>query len=74
MIYIFFNFGRAFCGSFPTLFPKVPASCCKKKIEPIFAALRFYIYDLKNQILKILFQTRDFHIFVLRGVIFNRYV
>ena len=29
-IYIFFNFGRGFCGSFPMLFPKAPASCCKK--------------------------------------------
>ena len=26
----FFNFGRGFCGSFPMLFPKAPASCCKK--------------------------------------------
>ena len=30
IIYIFFNFGRGFCGSFPMLFPKVPASCSKK--------------------------------------------
>ena len=30
IIYIFFNFGRGFCGSFPMLFPKTPASCCKK--------------------------------------------
>ena len=28
IIYIFFNFGRGFCGSFPMLFPKTPASCC----------------------------------------------
>ena len=30
IIYIFFNFGRGFCGSFFILFPKAPASCCKK--------------------------------------------
>ena len=30
IIYIFFSFGRGFCGSFPMLFPKAPASCCKK--------------------------------------------
>ena len=30
IIYIFFNFQRAFCGSFPMLFPKAPTSCCKK--------------------------------------------
>ena len=30
IIHILFNFGRGFCGSFPMLFPKAPASCCKK--------------------------------------------
>ena len=30
IVYIFFNFGRGFCGSFPILFPKAAASCCKK--------------------------------------------
>ena len=29
IIYIFFNFGCGFCGSFLMLFPKAPASCCK---------------------------------------------
>ena len=29
IVYIFFNFRRDFCGSFPLLFPKAPASCCK---------------------------------------------
>ena len=38
IIYIFFNFGRGFYGSFPMLFPKAPASC-RKKVELIFAAL-----------------------------------
>ena len=30
IIYIFFNFGLGFYCSFPMLFPKAPASCCKK--------------------------------------------
>ena len=30
IIYIFSSFGGGFCGSFPMLFPKAPASCCKK--------------------------------------------
>ena len=51
IIYIFFNFGRGFCGSFPMLFPKAPASCCKKKFELIFAALYFSIYVLKKFVL-----------------------
>ena len=40
------------------------------KIEIIFAALYFYLYELKNvlQIFKILFQTEDVNIFGLRGV------
>ena len=29
IVYIFFNFGRGFCGFFPMLFPKAPASCRK---------------------------------------------
>ena len=33
IIHIFFNFGRGFWGSFPMLFPKAPASCCKKKLN-----------------------------------------
>ena len=70
---IFFNFGRGFCGSFPMLFPKVPAFCCKKIFELIFATLYFYINELQNCVLN-LFQTRDINIFVLRGVIFSRYV
>ena len=30
IIYIFFNFGGSFCGFFPMLFSKAPASWCKK--------------------------------------------
>ena len=48
IIYIFFNFGRDFYGSFPMLFPKAPASCCKKILKLIFAALYFCIYELKK--------------------------
>ena len=32
-IYIFFNFGLGFCGSFPMLFRKAPASCFKKNLQ-----------------------------------------
>ena len=39
--------GGDFCGSFPMLFPKAPACCCKK-LELFFAVLYFYIYELKN--------------------------
>ena len=42
----------------------------------MFAALYFYIYELKSvsQIFKILFQTGDIKTFVLLGVFFSRYV
>ena len=30
IIYMFFNFECGFCGYFPMLFPKSPASCCKR--------------------------------------------
>ena len=44
IIYIFFNFGRDFYGSFPMLFPKVPSFCRKNNFELIFAAFYFYNY------------------------------
>ena len=47
IISIFFNFWCRFCGSSPMLFPKALASCCKK-FELIFAALYFYIYEIKK--------------------------
>ena len=58
------------------LFPKAPTSCCKKKNGLIFAALHFYIYELKKYVsdFKIFFQTGDINIFVLRGVFVSRYV
>ena len=74
IIYIFFNFGRGFCGLFPILFPKVPASCCKKKLSQFLLHCAAIFMTLKNQIFKILFQTGDIHIFVLRGLFLNRYV
>ena len=55
------------------LFPKAPASCRKKILKLIFAGLYFYIYELKKCVFKILFQTGDINIFVLRGVFFSRY-
>ena len=39
---------KVLCGSFPMLFPKAPASCCKKNFEPVFAALYFYKYEFKK--------------------------
>ena len=47
-----------------------------RNFELIFAALYFYVYELKSvsQIFKILFQTGDINIFVLHGVFFSRYV
>ena len=50
--------------------------CGKKKFEIISAALYFYLFELKSvsRISKILFQTGDIKIFVLRGVFFIRYV
>ena len=41
----FFNFG---CGSFTMLFPEASASSDKKKVEIIFAALYFYLYELRK--------------------------
>ena len=44
--YIFFNFGRDFCGSLPVLLPKAPAFCCivllyiwAQKVSQIFKNL-----------------------------------
>ena len=41
----------------------------------MFAVLLFYIYEISvSEIFKILFQTGDINIFVLRGVFFSGYV
>ena len=76
IIYIFFNFGRGFCVSFPMLFPKAPASCCKKMLKQflLHCTAIFMSSKIMSQIFKILFQTGDINIFVLRGVFFSRYV
>ena len=72
-MYIFLQFWAWFLRSFFMLFPEATASCDKKKVKIIFAALYFYLYDLKkySQILKILFQTGNFDIFVLCGIFFS---
>ena len=76
IIYILFNFGRDFCGSFPMLFPKAPASCCKKILNKFLLHCTSVFMSSKSvsQIFKFLFQTGDINIFVLRGVFFCRYV
>ena len=76
IIYIFFNFGRGFCGSVPMLFPKAPASCCKEILNLFLLYCTSIFMNSKSvsQIFKILFQTRDINIFVFRGIFFSRYV
>ena len=75
IIYIFFNFGRSFYGSFPMLFPKVPDSCCKKILNLLLLHCTSIFMSSKSvsQIFKNLFQTGDINIFVLPGIFF-RYV
>ena len=67
-IHIFSILGVAFAVPFLCYF--------QKKIELISAALYFYLCELKMyvSIFKILFQTGDINILVLRGVFFSRYV
>ena len=76
LIYIFYNFGRYFFGSFPMLFSKAPASWCKKILNSFLLYCTSIFMSAKNmsQIFKILLQTGDINIFVLRGVFFSRYV
>ena len=53
----------------------VPFLCYFQKLQ-LFAALYYYIYELKKclRFLKTLFQTGDINIFVLCGAFFGRYV
>ena len=76
IIYIFFNFGCGFYGYFSTLFRKSQASCCKKLLKQFLLHCTSVFVRSKSmsQIFKILFQTRDIKIFVLRGIFFSRYV
>ena len=66
---VFFNIGRGFYGSFFTLFPKAPASCCKKLLNSflLFCTSIFISSKSVSQIFKILFQTGYIIIFVHRG-------
>ena len=69
ILYIFFHFGCGFCGSFLMLFPKAPASLNQ------FLLTCASIFMISNSVIfKILFHTGDTNIFVLRGVLFSRYV
>ena len=76
LIQIFFYFARSFCGFFPMLFPKAPASCFKQILNYFLLHCTSIFMSSKtvNQIFKILFQTGNINIFVLRGVLFRRYV
>ena len=70
IIYIFFNFGHDFCGSFPMLFPKAPAPVGKLILNLFFVHCTSIFMSSKgvSQIFNILFQTADINIFVLDGV------
>ena len=72
IIYIFLNFRGGFCGSFPMLFSKAPASGCKKILNYFLLHCTSIFMSSKSvsQIFKILFQTGNINIFVLRGVFF----
>ena len=47
IIYIFFNFGRDFYGFFPILFPKAPASYCKKILTNFWCIPLLYLWPQK---------------------------
>ena len=49
MIHTFFNFRRGFYSYFPVI-SKSSSLLLQKKIELIFAALYFYIYELKKRV------------------------
>ena len=75
IIYIFFDFGRGFWGSFPVLLPKAPASCCKKILNEFLLHCAIYMSSKSmSHILKISLQTGDINIFVICSVFFSRYV
>ena len=76
IIYIFFGFGCGFYGSFPMLFPKAPACCCKTILNEFLLHFTSIFISSKrvSQIFKIFFQVGDINIFVFHGVFFSRYV
>ena len=47
IIHIFFNFGRAFCGSSTMLFPNAPTSCCKKILNNFCCIVLLYLWAQK---------------------------
>ena len=58
------------------VFPEAPASYDKKELKDFLLHCTFTCMSSKTVpgIFKILFQTGDINIFVLRGVLFSRYV
>ena len=72
----FFNFGRGVWGSFFMLFRRAPASCHKTILKEPSLYYNSISMNSKSmsQIFKILFQTGDINIFVLRGFFYSRYV
>ena len=76
-IYIYiFIFGYGFCGSFSMLFPEGSGSCDKEILRNFLLHSTSISMSSKglSQIFKIFFQTGYVNIFVLRGVVFSRYV
>ena len=75
IIHIFFQFWTWLLRSFSMLFPKAPASYCKTILNEFLLQCTSIcisskiVSDFKN-----LFQTGNINIFVLRGVLFSRYV
>ena len=74
-IYIL-NFERGFCDSFSILFPEALAFCGEKVLKQFLLHCISICISSKNlsRIFKILFQTGNINIFVLRGVFFSRSV
>ena len=58
------------------LFPKAPASCCKKILNQLLlhSTSTFMSSKSLSQPFKILFETGDVNVFVLHGVLFSTYV
>ena len=67
IISIFANLGRGFCGSFPMLFPKAPASCCKDYYKLILLHFTSLFVSSKSmsEIFKVLLEAGGINIFVL---------
>ena len=69
-IYIFFNLGHGFCGSFSMLFPEAPVYCDKGILKWFLlhcTSIRMSSKSVSS------FQTGDINIFVLRGVFSSGY-